>query len=217
MKLLKVSTRNTKLMALQAFTGQAVVSIDLPAGWSCPSADICLAKSNRTTGVITRGKRAKFLCYASKAEAMYKNTRNARWYNFDILRNLTVDGMAEVIMASLPKTTKIVRVHSSGDFFNVKYFQAWVKVAESMPDIIFFGYTKVLPYVIASKPNNFVLQYSNGGVYDTEAKAMNVPTCYVRTNKTDYIELPTVCTSKAKAHEDFYMILAKKSFVIDKH
>lgn len=54
--------------------------------------------------------------------------------------------MVKRIHASLPKKATIIRIHVSGDFFNQKYFNAWVSVAKLNPSIIFYAYTKSLKY-----------------------------------------------------------------------
>lgn len=216
--MLKFSTRNMKMMHLKKYTGLNVVSFDLPAGHTCPFADICLSKADKETGIITRGAHCKFLCYAVKAEAMYKNTRRMRWHNYDTLRRLrTAESMADEILQFMPNRTDIVRIHSAGEFYNRVYFNAWRFVAGELPHVTFFGYTKGLPYVLAHKPDNFILQYSHGGKCDNEASKANVPTCYVRTNPTQYVGIKTVCADKGAGHEDFYAILNRESFAIGLH
>jgi len=217
MDTLKWSIRNSKLMQLAKHSGKRVVAFNVPAGHTCPAADKCKAFADRITGKLSRGKACEFDCYMALVECMFPNTRNAVWHNYDLLSGKSADSMAELIIKSMPKSTDIVRIHSGGDFFSRKYFKAWQIVAGELTNIIFFGYTKMLPYVIADKPHNFYLQYSWGGIFDEESIALKVPTAYVRTNPTEYVGIQTVCAGHGMGHEDYYKILAGESFVINLH
>lgn len=80
--------------------------------------------------------------------------------------------LVETIHASieeLPRSTNIIRPHVGGDFFNERYFKAWMKVASMFPDIHFYSYTKSLPYLVANAdliPSNYSMTASRGGRHD---------------------------------------------------
>lgn len=124
--------------------------MSLPAGHSCPFAKECRSMADRLTGKITDGQHCRFRCYASTSEALFKNVRKSRWANFDAIKEAgTTLQMAALIDRSIPKQngkTKLVRFHQSGDFFNQAYFDSWLLVARYNPDLIFYGYTKALPF-----------------------------------------------------------------------
>lgn len=215
---LTFSIGNTKILALAQALGlpsNQVTSFDLPAGHTCPAADICQSFANRDNGHITDGDNCKFRCYAASMEARYTATRKAHWRNFDALRRLTLDGMVALILSSIPKETKIVRIHASGDFFSRKYFNAWVKVAQIRTDIQFFGYTKVLPYVNSPKPDNFRLVYSYGGKMDS--KVTCEPVAYVVKNVAEAIErgLHPACVDSPA--DDFNLIMSGRTFALSLH
>lgn len=42
----------------------------------------------------------------------------------------------------LPDDAKLVRIHVSGDFSSVEYIEDWIRLAESRPEVEFFGYTR---------------------------------------------------------------------------
>lgn len=42
----------------------------------------------------------------------------------------------------LPDDARIVRIHVSGDFTTIEYIQEWIRLAESRPQVRFFGYTR---------------------------------------------------------------------------
>lgn len=170
----------------------AIDHFSLPAGWSCPGARDCLARAvEREEGWrIADGSEAAFRCFAASEEARHANVRKGRWHNLDELREYAGDGdhesqvagMARLILASLPVRQRVfdlfidgraykqvVRVHVSGDFFSQAYFDAWLAVARTRPDILFYGYTKSLPFWIrrlAVLPDNLVLTASLGGRWD---------------------------------------------------
>lgn len=146
MSALKLTRHNSKIHDVAKALGikrSAVVAFDLPAGWTCPSAQDCKSKADRLTGKITDSKDCKFRCYAVSAESAFTNVRRMRWYNFDLLKNAKTEyQMTRLILASIPANIEVVRIHTSGDFFNKKYFDAWVRVAYIRSDVIFYGYTK---------------------------------------------------------------------------
>jgi hypothetical protein len=146
-----------------------IVTFSLPAGHSCPFACKCLSNANRITGLISDGPKTEFRCFSASTENIYSATRNARWFNFDLLKKAkTVEGMSNLIHNSLPSCT-MVRIHISGDFFSEQYFLAWLNVTLNNPSLVFYGYTKALPFWIKYKnqiPNNFRLTASIGGTHD---------------------------------------------------
>lgn len=211
--MLKLSKSNRKINELARELGMSknqVVAFDLPAGHTCPAANICLSKANRENGKIIDGKNCQFRCYAASSEAAFSSVRKLRWHNYSQL--LEAGDMVSLILESIPENVKIIRIHSSGDFFSKAYFQAWVKVAELRPDLVIFGYTKILPYVKASKPENFKLVYSFGGIFDS--KVTDEPVSYVVMDESQAIgSLPC----KSSPAGDYFEILAQKSFSLLVH
>jgi hypothetical protein len=148
----------------------AISTFSLPAGFSCPFAKDCLSKANRLTGKIIDGKHCQFRCFAASQECAYPSVRKSRWANFERLKNEdTIKGKAKLIQDSLPLRLGYIRVHVSGDFFNEKYFVAWLNVALNNPLVIFYGYTKATPFLVEYKkhlPSNFRFTASKGGTHD---------------------------------------------------
>lgn len=160
--LLKFGKGNAKL-------GKEVYTFSLPSGFSCPCALQCLSKADRETGKITDGVATEFRCFSASQEALYKNVRDSRWHNFESLRGLTSEQMSSLISLSIPSKANVVRIHVAGDFFSQSYFDAWMSVARSNPDILFYAYTKSLHFWIARHgqiPANMVLTASRGGRKD---------------------------------------------------
>ena len=175
MKLLKFSSGNGKLRDRLIFS--------LPAGYSCPHAGICKTFADRTTGSITdlpqlTGVTAEqgFRCFAAMSEVR-PNVREARWHNWDLIREtMYSDGdqitlLRDLIDLSLVihKSKDLVRIHESGDFWTENYMKAWILVAQSRPNQIFYAYTKSLGMWLSLNdiiPSNFYLTASHGGTLD---------------------------------------------------
>ena len=219
--MIKFSFENSKLKKLAKYLNlknKQVVGFDLPAGWTCKMADMCLCRANRKTGKLTDGKNMQFRCYAASGEAAFSMTRRMRWNNFDALRKLSLHDMVALIEKSLPLNVKVVRIHSSGDYFSLDYFHAWLMVALLHPEITFFGYSKILDYVRIAKITNlpnFKLTYSFGGKQDAELK--NEPTSYVVKTIADgeKMHLPVSCVTNPT--DDYDFIMAGVNFALPIH
>lgn len=148
-----------------------VYSFDLLSGHSCPFADRCLSKVVIEDGKrkIQDGPNTEFRCFSASQEVIYTNAYNSRKANFEALKGRSYGDMVNLIAGSLPKNAGIIRIHVAGDFFNKAYFRAWVQVASNRPDVLFYAYTKSLPYWVEAMdiiPANFVLTASRGGRAD---------------------------------------------------
>ena len=180
--LLRFGTPNAKLKALETseynLTRKKVATFSLPSGYTCPGARECLSFANRKTGKIKDGKHTKFRCFQASAEATYPSLRKMVWDNYDALRKVSKKAeqgkesveMAKLILQSLQHIKfDILRVHVGGDFFSDAYFRAWSIVAKTMPEKLFYAYTKSLKTWEAfrlSIPVNLVLTSSRGGEWD---------------------------------------------------
>lgn len=160
--LLKFGSGNAKL-------GKEITTFSLPAGWTCPGAAQCLARANRQTGKIQDGSAQQFRCFAASAEAAYRNVRESRWHNFELLKGKSAAEMEKLILDSIPENTSIVRIHVSGDFFSEDYFRAWIGAAQKRSEIKFYAYTKSIHFWLRLKgeiPSNLILTASEGGKFD---------------------------------------------------
>lgn len=184
--MLKFSKANTKIETLSKVDALAkylenkrkVYSFDLLSGHSCPFAEQCLSKVivNKETGKrsIQDGPKTEFRCFSASQEVVYTNTYNSRSGNFENIRRKSTDEMVTMINDAMPNNLGIGRIHVAGDFFNPKYFAAWLQVAEMNPDRLFYAYTKSLPYWLDSIndiPENLVLTASYGGRRDDLIKS----------------------------------------------
>lgn len=140
------------------YTGD-VYEWNLPTGTTCPFAMECKVTVDRDTGKFDIEK-GQYRCYAASAER-FPSVRSLRWRNFELVKN--------GFIPTIPKDCRAIRIHMSGDFFNQKYFDMWLKLAEDNPGIEMWAYTKSLKYWvnrINDIPKNLVLTASFGGKDD---------------------------------------------------
>lgn len=202
---LKFSRNNAKV--------KRTIIFNLPAGWSCPFAKLCLAKAHPRTGKICIGGDACFRCYAVSQENLFKAVRNARWHNFNMLKGKSQRHMVKLINAFVSKSKfDRVRIHESGDFFNQTYFDAWLEVARLNPDKHFYAYTKAIPFWVRRLydiPKNVRLTASLGGKHDDLARWYNLPTCRVV-----YSELEAQDLSLEIDHDDSHARAGNGDFAV---
>ena len=55
-----------------------------------------------------------------------------------------------------------IRWHDAGDFFSPEYTAMAFKLAEELPDVDFYAYTKVAGVALGDKPKNFMINWSEG-------------------------------------------------------
>lgn len=156
------------------YTGN-VYEFNLPTGTTCPFALECKVVVDRLTGKfdVTKGQ---YRCYAASAER-FPAVRNHRWNNFEYVKNNNIP--------IIPRDCKAIRIHSSGDFFNQKYFNMWVDLAKDNPEIEMWAYTKSLKYWvnrINEIPNNLILTASYGGSLDYLIEEYNLKNVKVYNN-----------------------------------
>lgn len=161
----------------------ATATFSLPAGWTCPGALECLSRANPETGAITDGPRTLWRCFAASQEALFPSVRDSRWGNFEQLQQAKGGAsMAVLILESLPKWARKVRIHVSGDFFSHAYFAAWQEVATRRPGVVFYAYTKsvhLLPRK-ADLPDNLRIVVSAGTKHDLhQARAKGYAVAFV--------------------------------------
>ena len=177
--MLKFSKANSKLKKIAEWSDypvNSIFSIGLPSGYSClGAADICLSFAHKKTDKIriVDGKNTKFRCYSASLEALHTNLRNSVWHNYNQLKDLHTNEMIKLIDSSIPSRARLIRVHTSGDFFNQHYWQAFLATARKNKSILFYAYTKRLQWWVNSLngvglpiPKNFKFIASRGGKFD---------------------------------------------------
>jgi hypothetical protein len=165
--MLHLSKGNAKLTRRLIFS--------LPAGKTCPGADQCKSMAildSNGKRTIQDGTNTLFRCFAASSEVQYDAVYANRQANFKAIVDAIRDGncadlINDSIQVNRTKSTKLVRIHESGDFFSGAYLDAWIQVAQMNPDLKFYAYTKSLQLFLYLKlPNNFYLTASKGGKFD---------------------------------------------------
>lgn len=178
---IKFSKANAKLKKLEKLTGKKLYSFDLLSGYSCPYAKDCESRAVETdNGLrVQDGKHTDFRCYSASQEAFYPSLYKLRKNNMEILMLAaqSVENAADALVRAMPKNAEIVRVHAGGDFKTQAYFDAWLLVAKKHPNIVFYCYTKSLPFVVkrlSEIPDNFIITTSFGGWKDSLIEKHNL-------------------------------------------
>lgn len=164
---------NEKLRKLMRRTGRLVWSFSTLAGHTCPFAKDCLVKAVRTPQGMRkqRGPDTLFDCFSASQEVLYPGLYNQRAHNSRLIAIAakSTEEAARAIIENLPMAAGLLRLNVGGDFQTLAYFDSWLIVARRMPQILFYGYTKSLPFLIkrwAVLPDNFVFTASRGGTHD---------------------------------------------------
>lgn len=63
-----------------------------------------------------------------------------------------------------------IRWHDAGDFFSPEYVDMAFKLAEQHPNVQFYAYTKMGDVAVGDKPNNFIINWSEGAHTSQEKK-----------------------------------------------
>lgn len=63
-----------------------------------------------------------------------------------------------------------IRWHDAGDFFSPEYAAMAFKLARELPEVDFYAYTKVADVALGQKPDNFIINWSEGASASQEKK-----------------------------------------------
>jgi len=191
--MLKFSQANAKTDALYGvlqlrqflFDNRKVYSIDLPAGYTCPGAKICMSRAvprqdDPSRFTIRDGPHCEFRCFSASQEVIYPPTRRLRKRNLDALRSIGKSGggvnrYRDLILKSLPTNAGVIRYHVGGDFYCISYLRGAIAAAKQRPDVLFYAYTKSLHFLKGIVlPDNFRLTLSRGGKYDHHTEWLDI-------------------------------------------
>lgn len=123
------------------------------ANWSLPPGKTCSSAAQTTC--FTGG------CYARKAYRMYRDTRKAWDENYEVCRNDLATFITGMNLFLSEYKNDFFRVHTSGDFFNAEYAEAWAKIARDNPQKKLLAFTKQFDSIRGIYfPPNFTLVLS---------------------------------------------------------
>lgn len=170
--MLKFGKNNSKLKNLAAKIGCDVYTFSIPSGHACPFAHLCLSKAIVENGKrkIIDGPHTQYRCFSASSEVIYPALYDMVWHNWNELKACrSLHEMTVLILESIPVKARCIRIHIDGDFYTPTYFKAWCDVALLRNDILFYAYTKSLPFWVDNRdivPDNFILTASRGGTRD---------------------------------------------------
>lgn len=154
----QILTQNSKLKKTSKLNNKRVFNFGIIANKSlegkstCPFAKGCLG--------------ADYKCYAQKGAYAWPKVKQA--YNNRYLltkQDNFVDLMNESIQK---KKVDILRLHDSGDFYSINYLNKWVEIANANKEVIFYAYTKSIPFFKKNLdiPTNLKIIFSEGSKKD---------------------------------------------------
>ena len=82
--------------------------------------------------------------------------------------------------------TVTIRWHDAGDFFSPEYLDMALKMAAQHPDVKFYAYTKMAGAALAKKPDNFIINWSEGA-HTSQEKQVKASDANLDTTKNSRI------------------------------
>jgi hypothetical protein len=201
-----------------------VAGFGLLAGVTCPSADLCKARSLVVDNRRTLKKQGKYTCFMAALEVAFTNLYELHKANTIAVSRMPYEDIALHLNRAIYDNgdLRVMRVDTSGDFYTEKYYRAWIEVATTHRDITFFGYTKELGYLLdllQRRMHNFHFVYSYGGTSDPiAAKWPWLPYSKVVLNEqhAEDLGLPVACPTP-DSPDDYNYIINRKSFALLAH
>ena len=136
----KVNTFNFGIPAYQSITGLI----------TCPGAKDCI-----------KG------CYARQGAYAWSPVKQA--YENRLQATLSDNFPIDLWEAIVENKAERIRIHDSGDFYSYEYLCKWLLIAESLPHVEFYCYTKrvdLFKEYRITPPKNFTVIFSYGGKFD---------------------------------------------------
>jgi hypothetical protein len=140
--------------------------------WTIPALGVKLDDGRVIRTCPQAGVCAQF-CYARNGTFKFPTAKKAHARNL-VMALDNLDGwkadMIQELRHKRYRGGKYVRIHDAGDFYNEEYLRAWMEIAESIPDVTFYAYTKEVSLfkrvAVGYASDNFKWLYSLGGLED---------------------------------------------------
>lgn len=129
---------------------------------TCPNAKHCVS------GCYARSGTYRFKNVASKFEARLQLALSS---DFETVMQSEIDH-AKRLTSKRGKKQCLIRIHDSGDWFNLDYTLTWFRLIRQNPDVVFYSYTKQIEmFKDLSQhengiPSNLIMIFSYGGKQD---------------------------------------------------
>tara|TARA_R100000951_G_scaffold58848_1_gene49503 strand:- start:326 stop:931 length:606 start_codon:yes stop_codon:yes gene_type:complete len=153
---MELLTQNSKLKKTSKQLNKRVFNFGISAYKTstgktvCPFADACVK-----------------YCYAKKGAYSWSNVKPAFEKRYNITRQ---DNFASLMVEQVKrKKADYIRIHDSGDFYSKKYLNKWLSIAEQLPNVKFYAYTKSHDFFRGLQlPENFDIIFSEGSKLDSK-------------------------------------------------
>lgn len=154
-------TQNKKLKNTSLINKVRVLNFSLPA-----------YKTQNNKVVCPFAKECIKYCYAQKGNYRYPNVKKGLNKRYELSKK---EEFVTIMNANiLLERPTHVRIHDSGDFYSIAYLNKWVQIANDNKDVIFYAYTKSIPFFKRTKennnnwllPNNLKIIFSEGSKKD---------------------------------------------------
>jgi hypothetical protein len=104
--------------------GNGIFAFNLPAVDTCPGLSAACDRC----------------CYARRSRWLFPNVRRALAWNFRSARQPYFAG--EMVEEIGRRKVRVLRLHSSGDFFDAEYVGKWVEILAASPRVRAYAYTR---------------------------------------------------------------------------
>jgi len=140
-------------------------------GWTLPAHFTTLTNGDKFTTCPNSGACGAF-CYAKNGTYMFSNVKKAHLEKLELVlyrrtewRKMMVEELKKPKYAG-----KFIRVHDSGDYFNIDYALDWFDIMRASEHCTFYSYTKQVKMfkenLKGRLPANFITIFSYGGKQD---------------------------------------------------
>ena len=154
-------TQNAKLKKTSEINKMRILNFSLPA---------YKTKDNKT--VCPFAKDCIKYCYAQKGNYKYPSVIKGLNNRYELSK--TADFVPQMNATIILQRPTHVRIHDSGDFYSIEYLLKWVDIANTNKDVIFYAYTKSIPFFkgtfqgkpLIKVPKNLKIIFSEGSKKD---------------------------------------------------
>jgi len=156
-------SQNSKLAKTSKAIGFKVVNFGIPAYKDAQGKVTCpFANVEDVTSPC-------HMCYARKGAYIWPTAKNAYQWRYEQTK---LDSFVDDMVRDIVRTkAKFVRVHDSGDYYSREYINKWLAIANALPDVRFYSYTKSVRLWKAvidagMMPDNYDIIFSQGSKED---------------------------------------------------
>ena len=154
-------TQNAKMKKTSIKNNMRVLNFSLPAYKTitgktvCPFAKDCIK-----------------YCYAKKGNYKYPSVIKGLNKRYELSK--TDEFIPQMNATIILQRPTHIRIHDSGDFYSIEYLNKWIQIANTNKDVIFYAYTKSIPFFKGAKqgkpivkvPTNLKIIFSEGSKRD---------------------------------------------------